>query len=150
MIEVETFLDIAAPPMKVWRALSDFRCYPRWNPYREIVGVAGLGEKVVMRIGPVAGRRRSQTARITAFEPGSILTFATGHPLLGAATETFELARSARGTRLRHVAQMKGLGSRLIGERTLGPRLSKIYDRVNDALAQYVTTVAQPKRRASP
>ena len=65
MIEVEAVLDIAAPPMKVWRALSDFASYPRWNPYRGIVGVAALGEKVILQIGPDAAKRRPLPAKIT-------------------------------------------------------------------------------------
>lgn len=147
MIEVEAVLDIAAPPMKVWRALCDFASYPRWNLYRGIVGVAALGEKVILQIGPDAAKRRPLPAKITEFEPGRILTFTTGRPLIGRATETFELDRSPRGTRLRHAARMKGMGATLVGRFTVGPGLIKVYQRVDDALADFVTEGRQPKRR---
>lgn len=149
MIEVEAVIDIAAPPMKVWRALTEFSAYPKWNPYREVVGVAALGEKVVLRIGPDVDKRRPLPARITAFEPGRKLTFTTGRRLLGLATETFDLERSVRGTRLRHVARVAGIGSLLIGRRSFGPSLAKVYQRVDDALAQHVASGRQPKRRPS-
>ena len=147
MKQVETSLDIAAPPMKVWRALCDFSAYPRWNPYRVIDGVAGLDEKVVLRIGSDPAKRRPVPARITAFEPGKLLVFKTGRPLLIYATETFELERSQRGTRLRHIARMSGVGAGLIGRLTFGPKLIAVYDRVDDALADYVAPGRQPKRR---
>ncbi len=150
MFQVETSLDIAAPPMKVWRALCDFEAYPRWNPYREILGVAGEGEKVALRIGPDPATRRSIPARITAFEPGKLLIFRSGRALILYATESFELERSQRGTRLRHIATMTGLGAGIVGRLTFGPNLIKVYERVDDALAQHVAPGRQPKRRPAP
>ncbi len=147
MIEVETVLDIAAPPMKVWRTLCDFSSYPRWNPYREIAGVAALGQKVILQIGPDAAKRRSLPAKITEFDPGRTLTFTTGRPIIGLATETFELARSPRGTRLRHAARMKGAGAAIVGRFTFGTGLVKVYQRVDDALADFATDGRQPRRR---
>lgn len=39
MHEIVTKVEIAASPAKVWRALCDFRAYPRWNPViRKISG----------------------------------------------------------------------------------------------------------------
>jgi uncharacterized protein YndB with AHSA1/START domain len=146
MIELESRLDIAASPMKVWRALSDFSAYPRWNPYREIVGIAALGERVVLRIGLDPGKRRPLPARITAFEPGRVLEFSSGRPFLMQSMEIFELERCQRGTRLRHVARMTGIGSRIVA-RTFGPRLIKVYRRVDEALAQFVAPGMRSKRQ---
>ncbi len=33
MAAVETGTDIAAPPWRVWRLLTDFDAYPAWNPF---------------------------------------------------------------------------------------------------------------------
>lgn len=150
MTQVETSLDIAAPPMKVWRALCDFAAYPRWNPYREIIGVAAEGEKVVLKIGADPAKRHPVPARIVAFEPGKLLIFRTGRALILHATESFEFERSSRGTRLRHVARMTGLGAGLVGRLTFGSKLIQVYDEVDDALAHYVVPGRQPKRRLPP
>lgn len=44
MHEIVTKVEIAASPGEVWRALTDFRAYPRWNPViRRISGALAPG-----------------------------------------------------------------------------------------------------------
>lgn len=39
MPTIHTSIDIAAPPEKVWAALTDYERYPEWNPFmRRIEG----------------------------------------------------------------------------------------------------------------
>ncbi len=57
--------EIAAPPIGVWRVLSDFVAYPRWNPYRQVIGAAALGAKVRLMIGPKREQRRRLAAKIS-------------------------------------------------------------------------------------
>lgn len=147
VIEVGLTIDIAAAPMKVWRALSDFDRYPYWHPFREVIGQAALGEKVSLRIGPVPAKRRRLAARITAFEPGESLEFTTGLPILGYATETYTLERRPGGTRMRHIARAWGLMPRLLGPKLFGPGLTQVYRRVDEALASFVAPEFKPKIR---
>lgn len=147
---IETEIDIAAPPMKVWRALCDFGGYRRWNPYREIVGVAALGERVTLLIGPDPEKRRKLAARISVFEPGRQLSMASGRRPLGWAIESYRLEPSRRGTRLRHSAEMAGLGIMLLGRRWFEPRLTGVYERVDSALAKHVASGPQPRTAAKP
>lgn len=130
--------EIAAPPIKVWRALCDFQAYRRWNPYREVIGVAGLGAKVILMIGPDPEQRRRLPARISVFEPGHRLGFATGRPLLGRALESFIIEPGRRGTRLLHTAEMSGLGALLFTRPASKSNLQGVYRRVDDALAKFV------------
>jgi hypothetical protein len=33
MLEIRTEIDIEASPPRVWRALTDFKTFPDWNPF---------------------------------------------------------------------------------------------------------------------
>jgi len=140
---IETKIEISAPPMKVWRALCDFPGYSKWNPYREVRGVAALGEKITIMVGPDPERRYRTRAVICAFEPGARIAFRTGHLLFSRATETFSIEPSRKGTALRHTADMTGIGAVLLGRGRIEPRLTKVYERVDSTLAKYVTLSAQ-------
>lgn len=60
MPTIKTFVDISATAETVWRILTDFPAYPKWNPIiREIVGHAR--EKATLRLRmhlPHAGVRK--------------------------------------------------------------------------------------------
>lgn len=140
---IETRIEISAPPMKVWRALCDFPGYANWNPYREVRGVAVLGEKVTILVGSDPKRRYRTHAVICALEPGVRLSFRTGNMLFSRATETFSLEPRRNGTVLHHTADMTGLSALLLGRRRIEPRLTKVYERVDSALARYLTLDSQ-------
>ena len=140
---IETRIEISAPPMKVWRALCDFPGYANWNPYREVRGVAALGEKVTILVGSDPDRRYPTRAVICALEPGARLSFRTGNIMFSRATETFSLEPRRNGTLLHHTADMTGLSTLLLGRRRVEPRLTKVYERVDRALARYLTLNSQ-------
>ena len=51
--QLESEIDIAAPPGRVWAILTDFSAYPDWNPFiRSIRGTPDLGASLVVRIQP--------------------------------------------------------------------------------------------------
>ena len=53
MPTIKTAIDIAASPEMVWRVLTDFPEYPKWNPFiRSVQGKAQAGQrlKVLMRL----------------------------------------------------------------------------------------------------
>lgn len=145
---IETEIDISAPTMKVWRALCDFAAYPKWNPYREVHGVAGLDEKVRIMVGSDPDRRHQMRAVICDFEPGKRLSFRTGNPVFSKATETFSLEPGRKGTLMRHSAEMTGVSVLILGRGRIEPRLTNVYKRVDSALAKYVTSNTQLGRRS--
>lgn len=145
---IETEIEIAAPPMKVWRALCDFGSYGKWNPYREVLGVAAIGQKVTILIGPDPGRRHKLRATISALESGRVLAFDSGRTPFVKATESFTVQPGRRGTLLRHRAEMTGVGVLLFGRRWFEPRLLSVYQKVDKALDKYVTSGAQLKMSA--
>ena len=58
MRAVETGIDIAAPPWRVWRVLTDFDAYPAWNPFlTRVQGRPEQGARLRVRV-ELPGRRR--------------------------------------------------------------------------------------------
>ena len=52
MYEIITDVEINGSPKKVWRALTDFQSYPRWNPViPSIKGVASTGQRLKVVFG---------------------------------------------------------------------------------------------------
>lgn len=139
---IQTEIEIAAPPMKVWRVLCDFGSYRKWNPCREVLGVAGLGEKVTLMIGLNPKKRRKMPAIITAFEPGRSLSFRTGR-FFSSDTESFVIVPGRRGTLLRHSAELTGLSVIFMRGRWFESNLRAVYNKVNTALNKYVTSGSQ-------
>lgn len=150
MLVVETTIDIGAPPMRVWRILCDFKSYPRWHPYREVEGEPVVGAKVVMVVGPKNGRARRLKATVLAATPGIDLSFTTGRPWISLATETFLLEPSARGTRLRHSADMSAFAIRLSGGDRFRTRLASVYGAVDKALKAHAATPGKVLRHRGP
>src|SRR5690606_24538713 len=53
MRTIDTCIEIAAPPSRVWEVLMDFQSYPEWNAFiTSISGSARVGEKLSVRIQP--------------------------------------------------------------------------------------------------
>lgn len=139
---IQTEIEIAAPPMKVWRALCDFGSYRKWNPCRDVVGAAGLGEKVTLMIGLNPKKRRKIAAVITAFEPGRSLSFRTGR-FFSSDTESFVIEPGRRGSVVRHSAEITGLSVLFMRGKWFKSNLLSVYGRVNKALQKYVTAGSQ-------
>jgi hypothetical protein len=139
---IQTEIEIAAPPMKVWRTLCDFESYRKWNPCRDVVGVAGLGEKVTLMIGLNPKKRRKIAAVISTFEPGRSLSFRTGR-FFSSDTESFVIEPGRRGSVVRHSAEITGLSVLFMRGKWFESNLLSVYGRVNKALQKYVTAGSQ-------
>ena len=56
-MEIQTQIDIDAPPERVCAVLSDFERHPAWNPFiREIRGEVREGARLHVRLGPPDGK----------------------------------------------------------------------------------------------
>jgi hypothetical protein len=68
--EIETTVDIDAPPAAVWRVLTDFPAYGEWNPFiRSIAGTAQAGERLTVRLEPPGGRGMTIKPTVLAAQP---------------------------------------------------------------------------------
>lgn len=73
-IHAETFIDAA--PARVWRVLTDFASYARWNPFfREAAGELREGATVRVRVDLRGQGARILTPRIVALTPERELTW---------------------------------------------------------------------------
>ena len=70
MKEVFTDIEIQAPPDRVWQVLTDFACYPKWNPFiRRISGLPKEGKRLRVYIKPPGTNGRTFRPKVLKAEP---------------------------------------------------------------------------------
>ncbi|AZS21792.1 MULTISPECIES: SRPBCC family protein [unclassified Caulobacter] len=136
---IESEIDIAAPPTKVWRTLTEFGAYPRWHPHWEIEGVPVQGARVYIRIGSNPEKRLRFRAKVIGMAPAEEVAFQSG-PFFARSYEYFRLEPSARGTLLRHTNEITGLAALQFKFKAEHEKLVRIYNFRLEALAKYITT----------
>jgi hypothetical protein len=76
---IETQTTIAAPPARVWEALTDFASYPAWNPFiRSISGELRQGAQLSVRFAPSGGDGIAMRPTVTQVQHGAVLEW-LGH-----------------------------------------------------------------------
>jgi hypothetical protein len=71
LCQIDTKIDIAAPPSSVWRVVVDFAAYPEWNPFiRHIEGEARAGARLSITVQPPGGRPMSFKPTVLVADPG--------------------------------------------------------------------------------
>jgi hypothetical protein len=82
MKELQSEIEIAASPERVWDILTDFAAYPRWNPFiRSISGKLEVGERLEVRLEPPGGRGITLRPTVLSAEPNRQLRW-LGHLLV--------------------------------------------------------------------
>lgn len=112
MHEIETAIDIGAPPSIVWDVLVDIAAYPEWNPFlTSIVGDLVEGQQLVNRLEPPGGRAMTFRPTVTAVDPGRHFEW-LGHlwmPGVFDGRHRFEVHTANGGTHLIHREVFTGL-----------------------------------------
>lgn len=118
MPAIDTSIDIAATPTRVWEILTDFAAYPQWNPF--IVRVAGLpvvGGRLVVTIQPPGRKAMMFRPVVLAATPevelrwrGRLLM-----PGLFDGEHLFRLSPADGGCRLDHSEVFSGVLAGLLG-----------------------------------
>lgn len=79
---LETEIEIAAAPERIWLILADFAAYPDWNPFiRSIQGTARQGARLEVRIQPGGAKGMTFRPIVLAAHPGRELRW-LGHLLV--------------------------------------------------------------------
>ncbi len=74
MPAIETGTDIAAPPWRVWRLLTDFDAYPAWNPFlTRVQGRPEPGARLRVRVEAPGRSALVLTPRVAVLETGRAL-----------------------------------------------------------------------------
>ena len=109
---IQTSIEIAAPPSRVWEILTDFPRQSDWNPFiTSISGPLVIGEKLTVRIEPAGKGAMTFNPTVLIVEPGRELRW-KGKVLISGLFDGehhFRLERSARGTRFEQGEKFTGV-----------------------------------------
>jgi hypothetical protein len=111
--QLDTNIDIDAPPSTVWEILSDLNGYAEWNPF--IVSSSGdvaVGEKLKNRMQPPGGKAMTFKPTVTEVDAGHGFEWLgrLGVPGIFDGRHRFELEATPNGgTRLIHSEQFSGV-----------------------------------------
>lgn len=66
MHQIITEIHISAPPLAIWKVLTDFGSYAEWNPFiRRISGNVACGSRLTIELAPPTGRSFTFRPRIS-------------------------------------------------------------------------------------
>jgi hypothetical protein len=112
MREIQTEIEINAPPEEVWRVLTDFAAYPEWNPLvRSASGELREGGRLEIFVQVPEGPGRKFTPEVLRAEPARELRWIGRLPLnLFNGEHIFRLEPGGPGrTLFRHGERFSGL-----------------------------------------
>jgi hypothetical protein len=134
-------IEIDATAERVWRVLTDFGQYARWNPFMtQASGTAAVGERLTIRMQPEGGRPMTFRPTVLEAAPGRRLRW-LGRLLLprvfdGEHIFTIEPLAGDR-IRLIQEEQFRGILVPLLA-RSLDRRTLPAFERMNQALKRRV------------
>ena len=135
-MEIQTHVDIDAPPERVWAVLTDFE-HQAWNPFfREIRGEVREGARLLVRLRPPGGKTNTFKPVVTRAEPGRALswlgTLGAGWVFRGEHSLRLEPLGAGR-TRLHHGETFGGVLVPLL-RRSLDTDTRRGFEAMNEAL----------------
>ncbi|HEY7570248.1 MAG TPA: SRPBCC domain-containing protein [Nitrososphaeraceae archaeon] len=137
MKEISTEITIQATKADVWNVLTDFRSYPRWNPFiQEIKGDLKVGSKLELKIVTPKKRIRKYTPVVTLVSPNSELRWhgKAFMPGLLDGERIFRLSNEGETlVRFEHKEIFGGIGA-LIGSKFLAKDIFESENNMNQAL----------------
>lgn len=110
--QIQTQIDIDAPPRVVWQTLTEFGSYGDWNPYHtQIDGDCADEALLRVRVDQPDGDHVDLEPRIYKIDWHRQLTWGGGRPGLSTSTHTFRLEPldGGRRTRLHNDEDLDGL-----------------------------------------
>ena len=128
MKHIEAQIDLPAHASVVWQHLVDTASMETWNPFIPFMsGMLEVGERITVRIAPVAGRPMTFRPQVTVVEPGRRLEWLgrMGVPGLFDGRHSFTLTPFGEGrTRLVQAEDFSGalvaFSGKLLGKTEAG------------------------------
>ena len=140
MRAVETGIDIAGPPWRVWRVLTDLAAYPAWNPVvTRAEGLAEAGARLRVRVELPGRSAVHLEPTVVAVETGRRFRCRCRPlrlPGLLDGEHEYEVERLAEGraARLRHRVRLSGLLAPLAGLGGLADAIRRALEAVDAAV----------------
>jgi hypothetical protein len=154
MRAVETEIDIAAPPWRVWLVLTDLAAYPAWNPVvTRAEGRAEKGARLHVRIKLPGRSALTLEPIVVVMETGREFR-CRSRPLrlpgLLDGEHAYEVERLAEGraTRLRHRVCLIGLLAPLVGFGGVLDTIRRSLEAVDAAVKAQVERAHRETQRA--
>jgi hypothetical protein len=124
---LKTSVDIGATPEQIWRLLTHFADYPKWNPYlRGIIGTLQVGKRLRVRMREPKGGVKIFSARVLKAIPAAELRWRRHFLIRGLfdREHTFIMvSNSVRGTTFIQRQEFSGvlasIAGRLVAKKTL-------------------------------
>ncbi|MFC9437196.1 SRPBCC family protein [Nocardia sp. NPDC057030] len=143
---IDTRIDVAVPPERVWAVLIDFAAYPEWNPFFVAVdGVAEPGAELSLHT-KFSARRAPRIFSVTVYvvEAPRTLLWGGGFaiPRLADGRHGFDLSPDGDGTDVRHHEQLSGLIIPFAGKQLTD--LEQRYRELNQALKERAENITPP------
>jgi hypothetical protein len=137
--QIETKIEIDAPPEEVWAVLMDFPSYASWNPM--VVGISGepeVGSRLEVKIAMKNGRRMTFRPRVVEYEGGRRFAWLgkVGVRGLFDGLHRFEVENGGAASTFVHGEEFRGLLPPLLGGLLRDTHESIVA--MNDALAREV------------
>jgi|1185.fasta_scaffold51317_2 hypothetical protein len=137
MKEISTEILIQGSSADVWNVLTDFRSYPRWNPFiKEIRGDLIVGSKLELKIVTPKKKIRTYNPVVTVVTPNSELRWygRAFMPGILDGERIFKISHNgSQSIRFEHKEIFSGLGA-LIGSRFLVKDVFESENNMNTAL----------------
>ena len=118
---VSSSIEIAAPPERVWRVLTDFASYPQWNPFiQSLSGPLAIGERLSVRIKLSGGKSMTFRPTVLLVEENRKVRW-MGRLLLPGIFDGehhFELAPTTSGSSFSQEEKFSGILVRMMGAAT--------------------------------
>lgn len=137
MKEISTEIIIQGSSADVWNVLTDFRSYPRWNPFiKEIRGDLIVGSKLELKIVTPKKKIRTYNPVVTVVTPDSELRWygRAFMPGILDGERIFKISNDAgQSVRFEHKEIFGGLGA-LIGGKFLVKDIFESENNMNKAL----------------
>jgi hypothetical protein len=109
---IDTRIEVAAPPVRVWDVLTDFARFPGWNPFiTRIEGVGEAGARLRVEIRPPGKSPMTFSPTVLAARPGKEPRW-RGHLLLPGIFDgehAFELKKRGSICSFRQSERLSGL-----------------------------------------
>ena len=142
-MEIQTHIDIDAPPERVWTVLADFERYPDWNPFiREIRGDVRQGARLHVRLGPPGGKTTAFTPVVTRVDSGQALAWlgTLGFSWIFAGEHVFRLEPLGESrTRFHQSESFRGVLVPLL-RKSLDTDTRRGFERMNEAIKREAET----------